>query len=195
LKFFVDESLQLPGGFQRKPFYLMAYVGVTSEALLGVKANLDAISGGYPTHATELLRSSDGRQLLLEVGAKLAPLTTCVVFQTPLDMRDKAGEQGRRSLIMGSLGFIFERFSDLEQVVFESRAPGYQKQTDLRTLQAFRSKEIWNQRPVDIRPVPKNREPLLELADLLASAYRQKITRSENRYWETWSASTTHVYI
>ena len=195
MKFFVDESLQLPGSFQRAPFYLMAYVGVRSEALLDVKANLEAISGGYPLHATELLRSSDGRQLLLEVGAKLAPLTTCVVFETSLDTRDKAGEQGRSALIMSSLGLIFERFSNLEQVVFESRAPGYQQQSDLRTLQAFRSREIWNQRQVDIRPVPKDREPLLELADLLASAYRQKITRSEDRYWETWSGSTTHVHI
>ena len=81
---------------------------------------------------------------------------------------------------------IIEKYPETKQILFEKRLTGYTSEQDTQTFKEV-EKEL-KASGIDLEQAPKTQEPLLWAADLLATSYRQMMTRAVDRYFDAWQA-------
>ncbi len=187
MRFYVDETFQLPEQDRdRKPFYALAAIGIPYEEEEPIRQFLKARGQGEPIHGTELLRSDSGHKELLEISKRISH--HCVEFVTscPVAKNDRNGEKAREKLIKALSRHIIQHYPQTKQILFEQRLSGYTSEEDARTFKEV-EKEL-KASGIDLAQAYKTSEPLLWAADLLASSYRQMMTRAVDRYFDAWQA-------
>jgi hypothetical protein len=187
LRFYVDETFQLPEQDRdRKPFYALAAIGIPYEEEEPIRQFLKARGQGEPIHGTELLRSDSGHKELLEISKRISH--HCVEFVTscPVAKNDRNGEKAREKLIKALSRHIIQHYPQTKQILFEQRLSGYTSEEDARTFKEV-EKEL-KASGIDLAQAYKTSEPLLWAADLLATSYRQMMTRAIDRYFDAWQA-------
>lgn len=186
MRFYVDETFQLFDNEDRKPFYALAAIGIPYEEEEPIRAFLKAKGHGEPLHGTELLRSDAGHELLFEIAKRISHKCVEVVTSCPVSPKDRNGEKAREKLIKTLSRHIIEHYPQTKQILFEQRLAGYTSEQDARTF-----KEVEHELKasgIDLAQEFKTSEPLLWAADLLASSYRQMMTRAIDRYFDAWQA-------
>ncbi len=187
MRFYVDETFQLPEQDRdRKPFYALAAIGIPYEEEEPIRQFLKARGQGEPIHGTELLRSDSGHKELLEISKRISH--HCVEFVTscPVAKNDRNGEKAREKLIKALSRHIIQHYPQTKQILFEQRLSGYTSEEDARTFKEV-EKEL-KASGIDLAQAYKTSEPLLWAADLLATSYRQMMTRAIDRYFDAWQA-------
>ncbi len=187
MRFYVDETFQLPEQDRdRKPFYALAAIGIPYEEEEPIRHFLKARGQGEPIHGTELLRSDSGHKELLEISKRISH--HCVEFVTscPVAKNDRNGEKAREKLIKALSRHIIQHYPQTKQILFEQRLSGYTSEEDARTFKEV-EKEL-KASGIDLAQAYKTSEPLLWAADLLATSYRQMMTRAIDRYFDAWQA-------
>lgn len=186
LRFFIDETFQLEDKEHRKTFYALAAIGLPEDELEPVRQFLKAKGHGDPVHGTELLRSDSGHKELLEITRRISHKSVELVTSCSIEKNDKYGEKARAKLIKTLARHIITHYPDTKQMLFEQRLAGYPTEMDAKTF-----KEVENElrtSGVDLEQAPKTAEPLLWAADLLATSYRQMMTRAVDKYFDAWQA-------
>jgi hypothetical protein len=187
LRFYVDETFQLPEQDRdRKPFYALAAIGIPYEEEEPIRQFLKARGHGEPIHGTELLRSDSGHKELLEISKRISHHCIELVTSCPVAKNDRNGEKAREKLIKALSRHIIQHYPQTKQILFEQRLSGYTSEEDARTFKEV-EKEL-KASGIDLAQAYKTSEPLLWAADLLASSYRQMMTRAVDRYFDAWQA-------
>ncbi|MFM2023656.1 MAG: hypothetical protein RIR89_1048 [Actinomycetota bacterium] len=187
MRFYVDETFQLPEQDRdRKPFYALAAIGIPYEEEEPIRQFLKAIGHGEPIHGTELLRSDSGHKELLEISKRISHHCIELVTSCPVAKNDRNGEKAREKLIKALSRHIIQHYPQTKQILFEQRLSGYTSEEDARTFKEV-EKEL-KASGIDLAQAYKTSEPLLWAADLLASSYRQMMTRAVDRYFDAWQA-------
>jgi hypothetical protein len=81
---------------------------------------------------------------------------------------------------------ILTKYPETKQILFEARMTGYASEMDAKTFREIR-KQL-DDANIKIGQAYKTQEPLLWAADLLATSYRQMMTRAVDRYFDAWQA-------
>lgn len=187
MRFYVDETFQLPEQDRdRKPFYALAAIGIPNEEQEPIRQFLKARGHGEPIHGTELLRSDSGHKELLEISKRISHHCIELVTSCPVAKNDRNGEKAREKLIKALSRHIIQHYPQTKQILFEQRLSGYTSEEDARTFKEV-EKEL-KASGIDLAQAYKTSEPLLWAADLLASSYRQMMTRAVDRYFDAWQA-------
>jgi hypothetical protein len=187
LRFYVDETFQLPEQDRdRKPFYALAAIGIPYEEEEPIRQFLKARGHGDPLHGTELLRSDSGHKELMEISKRISHKCIELVTSCPVDRNDRNGEKAREKLIKALARHIIQHYPQTKQILFEQRLSGYTSEQDARTFKEV-EKEL-KASGIDLEQAFKTSEPLLWAADLLATSYRQMMTRAIDRYFDAWQA-------
>ena len=187
MRFYVDETFQLPEQDRdRKPFYALAAIGIPYEEEEPIRQFLKARGQGEPIHGTELLRSDSGHKELLEISKRISHHCIELVTSCPVAKNDRNGEKAREKLIKTLSRHIIQHYPQTKQILFEQRLSGYPSEEDARTFKEV-EKEL-KASGIDLAQAYKTSEPLLWAADLLASSYRQMMTRAVDRYFDAWQA-------
>ncbi len=187
MRFYVDETFQLPEQDRdRKPFYALAAIGIPYEEEEPIRQFLKARGHGEPIHGTELLRSDSGHKELLEISKRISHHCIELVTSCPVAKNDRNGEKAREKLIKALSRHIIQHYPQTKQILFEQRLSGYTSEEDARTFKEV-EKEL-KASGIDLAQAYKTSEPLLWAADLLASSYRQMMTRAVDRYFDAWQA-------
>ncbi len=187
MRFYVDETFQLPEQDRdRKPFYALAAIGIPYEEEEPIRQFLKARGQGEPIHGTELLRSDSGHKELLEISKRISHHCIELVTSCPVAKNDRNGEKAREKLIKALSRHIIQHYPQTKQILFEQRLSGYTSEEDARTFKEV-EKEL-KASGIDLAQAYKTSEPLLWAADLLASSYRQMMTRAVDRYFDAWQA-------
>ena len=168
---FVDESFSLPGASDNRVFYILAAALVSPDQFEEVRS---VITQSYPLdfmHASDLLRSSQGRADFARLCSSI-PQTVEIklFFLEPLLTGDRNGELSRSRMFEQICKHLSN--SDEFQVtdlVYEIRREGFMRQADNRTAKRM------NQDPSFpwMRPQSPRQEKLLWIPDLAAAAFRQ----------------------
>jgi hypothetical protein len=185
---FIDESFQLPEARKPETYYLLCAVKLPKESTNFVRHRVLEISGKETWHSTDLLKTNSGRDLILEMCQLISQTCEPLVFvKQPISKSDRLGEQARANLFRLLLQDPqLNKNTQENSLVYEKRLPGIQANADLRVIQdAHRLGLIGSS--TDIRPRYKSEEPLLWLADTVASAYRQFHTARNSEYWNILS--------
>jgi len=185
LRFFIDETFQLDDK-KHKPFYALAAIGLPAEEQGPVREFLKARGHGEPLHGTELLRSDSGHKELLEIKRRISHKSVELVTSCPIEKNDRHGEEARAKLIKTLARHIITHYPDTKQILFEQRLAGYPTEMDAKTFKEV-EKELRTS-GIDLEQAPKTAEPLLWAADLLATSYRQMMTRAVDKYFDAWQA-------
>ena len=187
MRFYVDETFQLfEKGRDRKPFYALAAIGIPYEEEEPIREFLKAKGHGEPIHGTELLRSDSGHKELMEIARRISHKCIELVTSCPVEKNDRSGEKAREKLIKALSRHIIQHYPQTKQILFEQRLTGYPTEEDARTF-----KEVEHELKasgIDLEQAFKTSEPLLWAADLLATSYRQMMTRAIDRYFDAWQA-------
>jgi hypothetical protein len=187
LRFYVDETFQLPEQDRdRKPFYALAAIGIPYEEEEPIRQFLKARGHGDPLHGTELLRSDAGHKELMEISKRISHKCIELVTSCPVAKNDRNGEKAREKLIKALARHIIQHYPQTKQILFEQRLSGYTSEQDARTFKEV-EKEL-KASGIDLEQAFKTSEPLLWAADLLATSYRQMMTRAIDRYFDAWQA-------
>ncbi len=187
MRFYVDETFQLPEQDRdRKPFYALAAIGIPYEEEEPIRQFLKARGHGEPIHGTELLRSDSGHKELMEISKRISHKCIELVTSCPVSKNDRNGEKAREKLIKALARHIIQRYPQTKQILFEQRLSGYTSEQDARTFKEV-EKEL-KASGIDLEQAFKTSEPLLWAADLLATSYRQMMTRAIDRYFDAWQA-------
>ncbi len=186
MRFFIDETFQLADEEHHKPFYALAAIGLPEEEIEPVREFLKARGHGDPLHGTELLRSESGHKELLEITRRISNKSVEIVTSCPIDRKDHGGERARALLIRTLVSHILTKYPDTKQILFEARMTGYASDMDAKTFREIR-KQL-DDANIKIGQAYKTQEPLLWAADLLATSYRQMMTRAVHRYFDAWQA-------
>jgi hypothetical protein len=186
MKFYVDETFQLFDNEDRKPFYALAAIGVPNEERQSIRQFLQAKGQGQPIHGTELLRSDSGHKELLEITKRISHKCVELVTSCRVENIDRNGELAREKLIKTLTRHIIQKYPDTKQIIFEKRLTGYTSEQDAKTFTEV--EQELKASGIDLVQVPKTQEPLLWAADILASSYRQMMTRAVDRYFDAWQA-------
>ncbi len=187
MRFYVDETFQLPEQDRdRKPFYALAAIGIPYEEEEPIRQFLKARGHGDPLHGTELLRSDSGHKELMEISKRISHKCIELVTSCPVDRNDRNGEKAREKLIKALARHIIQHYPQTKQILFEQRLSGYTSEQDARTFKEV-EKEL-KASGIDLEQAFKTSEPLLWAADLLATSYRQMMTRAIDRYFDAWQA-------
>ncbi len=187
MRFYVDETFQLPEQDRdRKPFYALAAIGIPYEEEEPIRQFLKARGQGEPIHGTELLRSDSGHKELLEISKRISHHCIELVTSCPVAKNDRNGEKAREKLIKALSRHIIQHYPQTKQILFEQRLSGYTSEEDARTFKEV-EKEL-KASGIDLAQAYKTSEPLLWAADLLATSYRQMMTRAIDRYFDAWQA-------
>jgi hypothetical protein len=186
LRFFIDETFQLADKEHHKPFYALAAIGLPEEEIEPVREFLKARGHGDPLHGTELLRSESGHKELLEITRRISHKSVEMVTSCAIEKNDHHGEYARAKLIRTLVSHILTNYPDTKQILFEARLTGYEGDQDAKTFREIR-KQLEDAN-IKIGQAYKTQEPLLWAADLLATSYRQLMTRAIDRYFDAWQA-------
>ena len=187
MRFYVDETFQLPEQDRdRKPFYALAAIGIPYEEEEPIRQFLKARGHGDPLHGTELLRSDSGHKELMEISKRISHKCIELVTSCPVSKNDRNGEKAREKLIKALARHIIQHYPQTKQILFEQRLSGYTSEQDARTFKEV-EKEL-KASGIDLEQAFKTSEPLLWAADLLATSYRQMMTRAIDRYFDAWQA-------
>jgi len=187
LRFYVDETFQLPEQDRdRKPFYALAAIGIPYEEEEPIRQFLKARGHGDPLHGTELLRRDSGHKELMEISKRISHKCIELVTSCPVSKNDRNGEKAREKLIKALARHIIQHYPQTKQILFEQRLSGYTSEQDARTFKEV-EKEL-KASGIDLEQAFKTSEPLLWAADLLATSYRQMMTRAIDRYFDAWQA-------
>ena len=186
MRFYVDETFQLFDDENRKPFYALAAIGIPYEEEEPIREFLKAKGHGEPIHGTELLRSESGHKELFEISKRISQQCVELVTSCPVHTNDRNGEKAREKLIKALSRHIIQHYPQTKHILFEKRLAGYTSEEDARTFKEV-EKEL-KASGIDLEQVPKTSEPLLWAADLLASSYRQMMTRAVDRFFDAWQA-------
>ncbi len=187
MRFYVDETFQLPEQDRdRKPFYALAAIGIPYEEEEPIRQFLKARGHGDPHHGTELLRSDAGHKELMEISKRISHKCIELVTSCPVDRNDRNGEKAREKLIKALARHIIQHYPQTKQILFEQRLSDYTSEEDARTFKEV-EKEL-KASGIDLEQAYKTSEPLLWAADLLATSYRQMMTRAIDRYFDAWQA-------
>ena len=186
MRFFIDETFQLADKEHHKPFYALAAIGLPEEEIEPVREFLKARGQGDPLHGTELLRSESGHKELLEITRRISHKSVEIVTSCPIDRKDHSGERARALLIRKLVSHILNKYPETKQILFEARMTGYASEMDAKTFREIR-KQL-DDANIKIGQAYKTQEPLLWAADLLATSYRQMMTRAVDRYFDAWQA-------
>ncbi len=187
MRFYVDETFKLPEQDRdRKPFYALAAIGIPYEEEEPIRQFLKARGHGDPLHGTELLRSDSGHKELMEISKRISHKCVELVTSCPVDRNDRNGEKAREKLIKALARHIIQHDPQTKQILFEQRLSGYPSEEDARTFKEV-EKEL-KASGIDLEQAFKTSEPLLWAADLLATSYRQMMTRAIDRYFDAWQA-------
>ncbi len=187
MRFYVDETFQLPEQDRdRKPFYALAAIGIPYEEEEPIRQFLKARGHGDPLHGTELLRSDSGHKELMEISKRISHKCIELVTSCPVNRNDRNGEKAREKLIKALARHIIQHYPQTKQILFEQRLSGYTSEQDARTFKEV-EKEL-KASGIDLEQAFKTSEPLLWAADLLATSYRQMMTRAIDRYFDAWQA-------
>lgn len=187
MRFYVDETFQLPEQDRdRKPFYALAAIGIPYEEEEPIRQFLKARGHGDPLHGTELLRSDAGHKELMEISKRISHKCIELVTSCPVAKNDRNGEKAREKLIKALARHIIQHYPQTKQILFEQRLSGYTSEQDARTFKEV-EKEL-KASGIDLEQAFKTSEPLLWAADLLATSYRQMMTRAIDRYFDAWQA-------
>ncbi len=186
LRFYVDETFQLFDNEHVQPFYALAAIGIPHDEEAPIREFLRAKGQGEPIHGTDLLKSDSGHEMLLEITKRISGKCVELVTSMPLNRKDRTGEQARAKLIRTLSHHIIEKYPDTKVILFEKRLTGFTSEQDALTFKQI-EKEL-KASGIDLAQAPKTQEPLLWAADLLASSYRQMMTRAVDRYFDAWQA-------
>ena len=186
LRFFVDETFQLFDNENIRPFYALAAIGIPYEEQDPIREFLKAKGHGEPIHGTDLLKSDAGHKELMEITKRISHKCVELVTSCPVNRKDRNGEQAREKLIKTMARHIIEKYPETKQILFEKRLTGYTSEQDAQTFKEV-EKEL-KASGIDLEQAPKTQEPLLWAADLLATSYRQMMTRAVDRYFDAWQA-------
>lgn len=186
MRFFIDETFQLEDKEHRKPFYALAAIGLPEDELEPVREFLKAKGHGDPLHGTELLRSDSGHKELLEITRRISHKSVEIVTSCPIERKDRSGEQARAKLIRALVSHILTKYLETTEILFETRLAGYPSEQDAKTFRNI--KKQLDDKSIKIGQAYKTQEPLLWAADLLATSYRQMMTRAVDKYFDAWQA-------
>lgn len=186
MRFYIDETFQLEDKQHHKTFYALAAIGLPEDELEPVRQFLKARGHGDPLHGTELLRSDSGHKELLEITRRISHKSVEIVTSCPIEKNDRSGERARAKLIRALVSHILTKYPETKQILFEARLTGYASEQDAKTFREIR-KQLEDAN-IKIGQAYKTEEPLLWAADLLATSYRQMMTRAVDRYFDAWQA-------
>lgn len=191
---YIDESYQLIEKLRPDSFYFLASVYFPSHRVPEMRRRLSDCVGSEIWHSTEQLKSPQGRAKLVQLCELIATNAEVSIFtKVPLFLGDKLGEASRASL-MKSLLTHFEPDSTIAEhrFVYEGRLPGVQTKADERTISELKRLGKLHT-DVDIRARRKEDEPLLWLADTVATAFRQNFTSRNSDYWDALKSCSSVI--
>jgi len=185
---FVDESYELRSG---RRFYMFAAVVVPARAVFARSGRLHRAHPGL-IHATEFHRDGKLGELahLTKKSSRLHDAAH--IFMAPIPVEDETGEATRAALIR-ELASVLTTQHGASTLVFDSRVREDADRADQHVVRHLRrSRKI--PRHVAMVHTRPSREKLLQAADLLASAYRQKVTRGDRRMIDLYAKDKLHFH-
>ena len=183
---FIDESVATPEKGRSRNFYILSVAYVAPQDFAIAREELLRAASSDFMHATDLLRSSTGRDELLRLCSCVPPSVQIeIFFMEPLLAGDRQGEATRIALFKRLLDSLQDvRPFVVDEVIYESRRDGYMRQADNRTM-----RELTARHPqVHLRPQTPGAEKLLWIADLAAAAFRQSTMWGNDSYLEAFSS-------
>lgn len=187
MRFYIDETFQLPGEKNKKfiePFYTLAATGFQEEDIPHIRDFLTRAGRGRPVHGSELVRTEEGHDTLEYLIREISPKATAIVTSAAIPKHDRQGEATRAQLMRILIDHIVETF-DTQRIMIEKRMFGVPSSRDALILRAIRKRHPRLKR-LNLRQTPKKNEPMLWAADLLACSFRQKHKRNNERFLDLW---------
>jgi hypothetical protein len=181
---FIDESFETNGP---DSFYILAVVLVEPARLDSVRQRVANLNSGHAIHASDL-GFNKAYSLLDESVALLANDhdSADIIYARPLQIGDTTGEKTRQTCLQTALSTLHEEFHT-ELFVLDSRRLKDANDSDRRTAGDLRRAGKLS-RDVRLLHVWPTEELLLSLADILAWAYRQKLTNRDSRWFSPLEA-------
>lgn len=181
---FVDETYQVAEKGRLNTFYFLAAVFLNASDLSFYRQQVLAIAQTDSWHSHEALKSPGGRIRFEQLNSWIAENARGIIFsKVPLLPGDRLGEGTRAALIRKMIGELIENHGEGNlRIVYEKRLDGVQANADTRTLNGLRQMGIVGP-SLEIRARTKVQEPLLWLADVLATGYRREYLFGDSPYW------------
>ena len=183
IDYFIDESFHAPANKGSTPFYIFALVGLERNFLRQARSQIKELVVRNKWHSAGMLGKPSGRKIFERTTSHFSPMARLVIFTVEPIPSNNSNAEGTRSKMMGKIvSFVLE--SDPNSfLIFEKRGSGGHQALDKKTLRTnlndFELSRIRFEKP--------DREPLLWLPDMLASAYRQFMTKKATELLDAFS--------
>ncbi|MFC8526560.1 hypothetical protein [Nocardia sp. NPDC057227] len=186
---YLDESYQTadPVVAPTSTFYIFTAVIVQRKEMAELRDGLSKIADDTFWHTTEALQHSRGRERAGDMLEFLAegPETCIIAYQVPVEAADNDGEAARRacyrSLAIALAGGCESAWDPVELLVLEER-----NQHNFRKRDELNHRELVSAglvpRQTRLLQTSPSVERLLWLPDLVASAYRRRITHRDGTH-------------
>jgi hypothetical protein len=184
LAIFIDETYQVVEPERPNTFYFLASVFLDASKIGEQRQQVLDLAQTNSWHSHEQLRSSEGRLRFQQMNSWIAQNAAGAIFaKIPMIDGDRLGEATRAKLIRNLVIELVAMKGETNlQFVYEKRLDGIQVNADLRTISELkRLGHVGSE--LEIRSRTKTQEPLLWLADVVASAYRREHLFGKNSYW------------
>ena len=188
---FIDESFETRGD---STFYILAIALIKPKRLETVRARFSSLNAGHPLHASDL-NFDRNTKLLMESIRQVASDhdNADVIVATPLTKQDLSGEEARQRCLRDALPRLQAEFGT-KLFIVDSRGLKDADESDRRTMRDLRRARHLD-RETEFRHVWPTEEILLSLPDLIAWAYRQKLTKGETTWFDMFDDEVKITYL
>jgi hypothetical protein len=183
IDYFIDESIHAPANKGSTLFYIFALVGLDRNYLRQARLQINELVVRNKWHSAGMLGKPSGRKIFERTTNHFNSKSQLVIFLVePNPSTDLNAEITRSEMMLKIVSFVLE-LDPNSFLIFEKRGSGGHQALDKRTvrtnLNAFELSRVRFEKP--------DREPLLWLPDMLASAYRQFITKKRTELLNAYS--------
>lgn len=191
---FVDETYNAPGEEMEHTFYTVCGVLIKASLLVDTRQEIDEIVDDYFWHTTDALRTSEGRATAVELLQFCEEVDDLyfVAHKMPLQPGDNM-ENARQACLRALFSHV-ENGHNAKLIVMEKRQDNAHDDADRRLLKHLRSERVVS-RGTQLLLVSPRHEHLLWLPDLIAMAFRRKITHKDetSTYFKEYVEGSTTV--
>lgn len=188
---FIDESFETRGD---STFYILGIALIRPDRLHSVRQRFTRLNNGHPIHASEL-NFDRNTKLLMESILQVASEhdNADVIVATPLATQDSSGEAARQRCLREAVVTLQTEFGT-KVFILDSRSLKDADESDRRTVRDLRRAALIDRETV-IRHLWPAEEILLSLPDLIAWAYRQKLTKGEAAWFDLFEDDVKITYL